>query len=216
MNAQGLCNIMWSFCVSDDVNGNKFLSYEPFFQRIEKMYHENPSGFTMEGFSQLHQVYNQLQLDATTSAPNPNNIIPNKIISDSFAKIIFEQVFKNNLTETKSSKLHMTVSKALENIGIQHENEYMDRERTLGYIVDIYIPSTNMVIEVDGPSHYYKFSNFSSSPDVINARTRFKRKQIEKLGFKVVNLRYKNINKQHRDGTLESWLSKGLTKYSAL
>ena len=108
----------------------------------------------------------------------------------------------------------MTVSRALENIGIQHRNEYMDRERTLGYIVDIYIPSKNMVIEVDGPSYYYKFSNFSTSPDVINARTRFKRKQMEKLGLKVVNLRYKNIIKQRRDGTLDSWLRNGIEQIS--
>ena len=91
-----------------------------------------------------------------------------------------------------------STAKALENIGIQHQNEYMDRERTLGYIVDIYIPSKNVVIEaVDGPSHYYKFSNISASQqnNVINARTRFKCKHMEKLGFRVVNLPYNKIRK---------------------
>ena len=83
----------------------------------------------------------------------------------------------------------------------------MDRKLTLGYIVDIYIPKKNMIIEVDGPSHYY------GSSMVINTKTRFKRKHLEALGFAVVNLSYMNIRKHNRDGNLELWIRKGLSKY---
>ena len=83
----------------------------------------------------------------------------------------------------------------------------MDRKRTLGYIVDVYVPKKNMIIEVDGPSHYY------GSSMVLNAKSKFKRNHLKALGFAVISLSHRDINKHKRDGDLEAWVCKKLSKY---
>eukprot|EP00899_Mesostigma_viride_P016492 jgi/Mesvir1/24844/Mv22081-RA.2 len=80
-----------------------------------------------------------------------------------------------------SSDLHLEVSKVLRGMGIAHKNE-VPFFHGLSY-VDILVDG-KVAVEVDGPSHFYQDSG------AITAVTLFKRRLLEKGGFRVVAIPY--------------------------
>eukprot|EP00899_Mesostigma_viride_P016486 jgi/Mesvir1/24839/Mv22077-RA.1 len=80
-----------------------------------------------------------------------------------------------------SSDLHLEVSKVLQGMGIAHKNE-VPFFHGLSY-VDILVGG-KVAVEVDGPSHFYQDSG------AITAVTLFKRRLLEKGGFRVVDIPY--------------------------
>eukprot|EP00899_Mesostigma_viride_P016485 jgi/Mesvir1/24838/Mv22076-RA.1 len=80
-----------------------------------------------------------------------------------------------------SSDLHLEVSKVLQGMGIAHKNE-VPFFHGLSY-VDILVDG-KVAVEVDGPSHFYQDSG------AITAVTLFKRRLLEKGGFRVGAIPY--------------------------
>eukprot|EP00899_Mesostigma_viride_P016482 jgi/Mesvir1/24835/Mv22073-RA.1 len=80
-----------------------------------------------------------------------------------------------------SSDLHLEVSKVLRGMAIDHENEVCYFHGLL--YVDILVDG-KVAVEVDGPSHFYQDSG------AITAQTVFKKRLLEKGGFKVVSVPY--------------------------
>lgn len=56
-------------------------------------------------------------------------------------------------------------------------------------VVDFLIPSKNMILELQGPTHYLK-------PDLnrMNRVTEFKNKCLEKMGYKVISVPFNSVS----------------------
>jgi hypothetical protein len=60
--------------------------------------------------------------------------------------------FADPMDNMSSSILHRQASDALADLNIEHVSEY--KEPVSGFVVDMFVPSRNIAIEVQGPSHY--------------------------------------------------------------
>ncbi|KAH9257023.1 hypothetical protein BASA81_004844 [Batrachochytrium salamandrivorans] len=79
-----------------------------------------------------------------------------------------------------SSKVHLTIAEVLRKTFPDLQNEVV----LLGGVsVDMYIPSRNMVVEVDGPSHF-----FINQVTIPTGSTRFKYRMLERAGYRVCSI----------------------------
>ena len=62
------------------------------------------------------------------------------------------QAWKKTVKRTLISELHRRVSRALSNMGLQHECEVVTDDGL--FSVDIMLRTEGIIVEVDGPSHY--------------------------------------------------------------
>jgi very-short-patch-repair endonuclease len=81
----------------------------------------------------------------------------------------------NHLTIEQSSISHREISKYFVKLGLVHRNEVI-----LGpFTLDIYVPETRTVIEVDGPHHFFRDSVLRTSSSVLKHRI------LTSLGYRV-------------------------------
>lgn len=93
----------------------------------------------------------------------------------------------NNLKcePSKSSNIHLEFAKTLKSLGIKFNNEYIIND----LVVDIFIPKNNVVVEINGPTHYiYNTKKF-------NGNTVFKENLLKCMGYKVITVPYWELNK---------------------
>lgn len=86
-------------------------------------------------------------------------------------------------SKPQSSRLHSRVSSALQQLGVRHTNE----QEVLGgvFYIDIALEG-GVAIEVDGPSH------FVDGTMQRNPETLFRTRVLEKLGWKVVSVPFRD------------------------
>jgi hypothetical protein len=96
-------------------------------------------------------------------------------------KNISNTLLKASITK---SRLQNAVAYALKQIA----DDIIQEEILHCHIVDFYIPSKNMVIEVNGPYHF-------TTDGIFNVDTKYKQASLIKLGYKVVNINYYDWSK---------------------
>lgn len=82
------------------------------------------------------------------------------------------------LLEGGSSTTHQRVSAILTKFGVNHENEYT----VGGLVVDIAIPERKLIIEVDGPTHFFRDSVR------VTGNTVMKHRMLRDMGWEVVSI----------------------------
>jgi hypothetical protein len=81
------------------------------------------------------------------------------------------------------STLHRQASEALLKLEIEHVSEF--KEETSGYVIDMYIPSTNTAVEVQGPTHF--LTDLVTGASVLRPADSFKHDVLRKVaGFRIV------------------------------
>ena len=99
-----------------------------------------------------------------------------------------DQAWSTNIDYVTTSKLQMNVSECLSRLGVLHENE----AKVGGLSVDMKLAEGvgqgGIVVEVDGPTHYCRSSDGCTRREL--GITVFKRRMLEGLGWKVVNVPY--------------------------
>lgn len=83
-----------------------------------------------------------------------------------------------SLLEGGSSLTHQRVSAILTKLGVNHENEYNIR----GFVVDIAVLERKLVIEVDGPQHFFRDTTR------VSGGTLLKHRLLRDLGWDVVSI----------------------------
>ncbi|CRG97960.1 RAP protein, putative [Plasmodium gallinaceum] len=99
-----------------------------------------------------------------------------------------KQLARNQRKEEKnqiSSSAHKKISDELKQLNIFHYNEYFLFDSIL---VDIYIPHSKIVIEIDGPSHFFQ----KGKKIIYNPNSLFKKRLLRALGFVVISISISN------------------------
>ncbi|EUD68303.1 hypothetical protein C922_01323 [Plasmodium inui San Antonio 1] len=95
-----------------------------------------------------------------------------------------KQLARNQRREEKnqiSSSVHRKISNDLRHLSIFHHNEYFILDSLL---VDVYLPRSKVVIEIDGPSHFLQKGKLI----LYNPNSLFKKRLLRALGFSVISI----------------------------
>jgi len=105
-----------------------------------------------------------------------------------------------------ASELSKALSKTLKEIGFDHETE-------VGKImsIDFACKKKKIAIELDGPTHYLKAARTGELTMTENGPTKAKRRFLEQLGWKVINIDYREYYLVKGASNEKRWLRKKLT-----
>eukprot|EP00978_Attheya_sp_CCMP212_P034268 scaffold142711_cov45-Attheya_sp.AAC.1 len=107
------------------------------------------------------------------------------------------------------------ISGMLTKLGFIHENEVPPLEEwAMGGMlaIDMACPKEKIAIEFDGPSHYLKSVGTGDVTRVENGATKAKRRFLERVGWKVINLNYQDwIDVDHNKSEGILFLKKNLS-----
>ncbi|EUT90684.1 hypothetical protein PFAG_01041 [Plasmodium falciparum Santa Lucia] len=95
-----------------------------------------------------------------------------------------KQLARNQRKEQKthiSSSVHKKISNDLRRLNIFHYNEYFILDSIL---VDIFIPHSKIVIEIDGPNHFFQKGEMI----FYKSNTLFKKRLLRALGYTVISV----------------------------
>ncbi|SPJ09026.1 RAP protein, putative [Plasmodium sp. DRC-Itaito] len=95
-----------------------------------------------------------------------------------------KQLARNQRKEQKtniSSSVHKKISNDLRRLNIFHYNEYFILDSIL---VDIFIPHSKIVIEIDGPNHFFQKGEMI----IYKSNTLFKKRLLRALGYIVISI----------------------------
>ncbi|CAA9988657.1 RAP protein, putative [Plasmodium knowlesi strain H] len=105
-------------------------------------------------------------------------------VSSNTLSIWKKQLARNQRKEEKnqvSSSVHKKISNDLRHLNIFHHNEYFILDSLL---VDVYVPSARVAIEIDGPSHFLQKGKLI----LYNPNSLFKKRLLRALGFSVISI----------------------------
>ena len=74
-------------------------------------------------------------------------------------------------------------------------------------VVDFYIPSKNLAIELQGPPHYIKPENKD-----MNLLTEFKLKCLEKMGYNIISIPFNIVSTE--DSSLDAYVLQRIEEIS--
>eukprot|EP00978_Attheya_sp_CCMP212_P024110 scaffold75322_cov44-Attheya_sp.AAC.1 len=100
------------------------------------------------------------------------------------------------------SRSHAQISGMLTKLGFIHENEVPPLEEwAMGSMlaIDMACPKQKIAIEFDGPSHYLKSVGTGDVTRLENGATKAKRRFLERVGWKVINLNYQDWMDVHHN-----------------
>lgn len=92
---------------------------------------------------------------------------------------------KENL-QMHSGHFHTAVLKVCRRLRLPFEAEWV--EPASKFIVDIWLPERNLIVEVDGALHFLRSSSEQGAAPVLNGSTVFKHRVLRGLGYKVLSI----------------------------
>ena len=100
------------------------------------------------------------------------------------------------------------VSQLLHEIGFHHECEVSPNGLLSSgmFAIDFACLEQKVAIEFDGPSHYLKSVESGKLTSTENGATKAKRRYLEQLGWKVINIDYRDYNQAQHASTEKQWL----------
>jgi hypothetical protein len=123
----------------------------------------------------------QIQRLFFASFLNPEIVLPEEVL---FLKPRAGEHETSSLTVSAgepSSFVHALAVKALKQLGVNHVSEHVDEPTQL--MIDIYVPDRNLVIEVQGPSHY--ITDLASGETKLRPEDKFKIAVLKARGYRV-------------------------------
>ena len=171
---QAVCNILFAFATA--IGSGDWVDQSGWFTSVSRALLGNliaHPNLTVEGIRQL-QVY-ALTLDMRSLA------VDDIAINELLKRVGAMNTFKTNAPSIEQSSVtHREVSKYLNLLGLIHRNEV-----TIGpFSLDIYLPETKTVIEIDGPHHFFRDSIFRTSSSAVKHRI------LSHLGYKIEHVAY--------------------------
>lgn len=142
---QALVNLAWGLCVAS-VYPRALL--QTIVSRIDALPVTQHTSIAY--LMQVVQLDNALRLEAPTLGVR----VHPDVLEACFARTALDDRERGRHSDG-SSDLHWEVSEALGRLRVPHENEYTVPE--VGYFVDIGLPERRLVIEVNGPPHYFAY-----------------------------------------------------------
>ncbi|TNV81380.1 hypothetical protein FGO68_gene14669 [Halteria grandinella] len=132
-----------------------------------------------------------------------------------------QMVKDNMLPKAKQEQRHLLqqnlMKQEIEKLFQEKEQQVTIHEEydTGFYIVDMYIPELNLIVEIDGITHYSGIQNLGSFHEAeqsigSNAKTRTKRAVLEKLGYKCVNINLVLLKSKHDPEAQKALLSQAI------
>jgi len=114
--------------------------------------------------------------------------------------------------DNKVSRSVEQVSKALKEIGFDHELEVSPGSTISGGMlaIDLACKERMIAIEFDGPSHYLKALGTGMLTTKENGGTKAKRRFLKQLGWTVINLDFRDYMEADRKSNLKQWLGEKL------
>jgi len=201
---QHLANTAWAFATAGVVDKKLFeaLAAE-IFRRLGDF--DQP-----EALAQLHQ----LELFLRVEAPSLSPLLPG-----------LEPRLRSAFIATKAqpSRTQVEVSAALHRVGWTHDFEHVTAD---GLSLDMAQSATKHAVEFDGPNHYLfelpcdaplKPSEFDggdadTKQQLLNGNSRFKRRMLRRLGWKVVHVPYFEWSNLRTDTQQEEYLLRRLSE----
>eukprot|EP00978_Attheya_sp_CCMP212_P012502 scaffold31195_cov44-Attheya_sp.AAC.1 len=175
-NDQTCCNICYAIAVSDYGKQHNQLLVDMWNQALQI----HVSRFMTESLRQLAQVEAFSKADGITLKEPPADL---------------RQEMRNidGPDRLDGSRAHKQISGMLTQLGFHHENEVPPlQEWDMGDMlaIDMACPKQKIAIEFNGPSHYLKSVGTGDVASVENGATKAKRRFLERVGWKVINLNY--------------------------
>ena len=99
-----------------------------------------------------------------------------------------QQAWATRVDSVNTSQLQVHVSECLGRLGVPHENEAKVGGLSVDMMLVEGVGQGGIVVEVDGPTHYCRSSDGRTRREL--GPTVFKRRMLEGLGWKVVNVPY--------------------------
>jgi RAP domain-containing protein/uncharacterized protein DUF1601 len=189
-NSQNISNTLWAMATLDYRNEKLLLELCHEVQyKIRKFNSQNISN-TLWAIAVLDHYdadlnHHLLSTSYSFSIIQLSQIQQYNLYFDESIKVDFTPISVDGIS---SSKLHIDISNVLHDIGIKHENEI---EVLKSVVVDIYIPKSKNIIEVNGPSHYL-------SDGTLNGESKFKVRLLEKYGYNVIIIPYWEWDKSEK------------------
>ena len=155
-NSQNLTNLLWSFAVLD------IKSIELF----ELLISSGSKDYNSSGKFQMYQVYLHCKYELKSDR-----------LINLLEEIDFSTIRENII---RSSNFHLDCVLHLQLLGLEHQNEI----NINGLYCDVYLPDKNIIIEINGPSHYTHLNNEPLG------RTVFKSRLLKAMGYIVKTIPY--------------------------
>uniref|UniRef100_A0A0G4FCY9 RAP domain-containing protein n=1 Tax=Chromera velia CCMP2878 TaxID=1169474 RepID=A0A0G4FCY9_9ALVE len=184
LQAEGLFNVLHAVAIAD--TGTKLRWKEDVFASLLNTASEYSRSVPLESVSQLQIIDLWLRLLHTDAFQR----LPFKS-KDFLRKVRRVSPVTHTDFMGKSSRFHKAVSKALNAVGLVHRSEIL-----LGpYSCDVLI-GNRLIVEVDGPNHFYRDTNMRTAVSIL------KHKILEGLGFTVRRVTYQEweqcVSKEQR------------------
>uniref|UniRef100_A0A7S2UEC1 RAP domain-containing protein n=1 Tax=Attheya septentrionalis TaxID=420275 RepID=A0A7S2UEC1_9STRA len=175
--AQGFCNICYALAISDFGKQHIKLLVEMWNRAVQM----DVSNSSKEMLSQLAQVEAFMKADRIDLEEPPSEL-----------RLRMVSIVEKDNTVSRS---HAQISGMLTKLGFIHENEVPPLEEwVMGSMlaIDMACPKQKIAIEFDGPSHYLKSVGTGDVTRLENGATKAKRRFLERVGWKVINLNYQD------------------------
>eukprot|EP00978_Attheya_sp_CCMP212_P000699 scaffold1404_cov51-Attheya_sp.AAC.1 len=176
-NAQEFCIICYALAISDFEKKHIKLLVKMWNRAVQM----NVSSLSRENIRQLAQVEAFTKADITDLNEPPSEL-----------RVRMVSIVENDNT---ASRTHAQISGMLTKLGFIHENEVPPLEEwAMGGMlsIDMACPKEKIAIEFDGPSHYLKSVGTGDVTRLENGATKAKRRFLERVGWKVINLNYQD------------------------
>jgi hypothetical protein len=217
-NSQGITNSLYALTILAHYDDSIWYF---FFDELSMLFNLNAEALNTEEHSQIHLILLALSVENPTL----------------FSKLQFPLALKEKssnahvaqMSSSKSSKLHLSVSHTLNEMSISHENEFF----ASGFLsVDIFIkpnipqqqqqqqisgdtpppPNNGLIIEVDGPCHYLRCGTESEMIGVRSSTVKgehvLKKRLLEKQGYNLLNIPYYEWDKLDDEESKKDYLRK--------
>jgi hypothetical protein len=114
-------------------------------------------------------------------------------------------------TAALEGRLHSSyqrdIAKALSTMGVLHTTE----DSSSGYAIDVSVPSLKLAIEADGPSHMAR----TAGGQRLLGSTAMKQRHLQLMGWRVLNVRYKDWDKLNSEELRRAFLQHHLKAAAA-
>eukprot|EP00978_Attheya_sp_CCMP212_P016914 scaffold44643_cov47-Attheya_sp.AAC.1 len=175
--AQDFCNICYALAISDFGKKNIKLLVKMWNRAVQM----NVSSLRKEDLCLLAQVEALMKADRIDLEEPPSEL-----------RLRMVSIVEKHNTASRS---HVQISEMLTKLGFIHENEVPPFEEwAMGGMlaIDMACPKQKIAIEFDGPSHYLKSVGTGDVTRLENGATKAKRRFLERVGWKVINLNYQD------------------------
>jgi len=189
---QGVANICYALVILD--LGKKYPSALTSLWNLAISMEYDQAQFTPEALMQLVQVKLYAEADGIKLQEPPAEL---------------KKLMDNIETYEIQSKYQKEVSEVLSDIGFAHEEEVspLSDTGTGGILaIDMACRKQKVAIEYDGPSHFLRSPATGEVTSIKNGPTKAKRRFLEKLGWKVINIDYKDWMEAKRNSESKEWL----------